>query len=398
MILINVNSGMFRQQVTSLFLGLIAVQFVASQNVGIGTGAPTRGKLVVSGVVGRTNTIISNSGTGSGLSIQANYPAIGFNQYFTDQSRYINSFGKAGVWWLNMVTGSLVCDIFYTQGSINSPALNPVRVATISQNGNVSFNTAEANASLFVGYSATNYITRFQGTSYHSEFNRFQSGFPDVYSTVINGGKQGSDVYINDQSTGSINIGTRCGVNRDPDGAALDIKQFNRGFVLVEPSTFHNWEFITTKNLTEPNSDFYLYYNGAYKGNFFHIDGGWYPISDARLKKEIKPVASPLSKVLQLKPVQYHMKEHTRDSHKLIGFLAQQVQTVFPELVDVIREKDIGYPGLNEIYTMNYDGLAPVIIGAIQEQQSRIRELEKWNVELKEKIERLKKLKQATSD
>ena len=66
--------------------------------------------------------------------------------------------------------------------------------------------------------------------------------------------------------------------------------------------------------------------------------------------------------------------------------------------MDVIREKDIGYPGLNEIYTMNYDGLAPVIIGAIQEQQSRIRELEKWNVELKEKIERLKKLKQATSD
>lgn len=362
------------------------------QNVGIHTSAPTRGKLVVAGAIGRTNAIISNTGSGSGVSIQANYPALGFNQYFTDQSRYINSSGKAGVWWLNMATGSLVCDITNTSGTKDNPITNLVRVATISQNGNVSLNAADANASLFVGYSATNYITRFQGTSYHSEFNNFTAGVPDVYSTTINAGKQGSAVYINDQSSGSIVVGGRLGVNIDPV-ADLDIKQFFRGFVLVEPSTFHNWEFNTTKNLTDPASDFYLYYNGVYRGNFFYVDGNWYSASDMRLKKEVRPIETPLQKILGLRTVQYHMKDYKRGENKIFGFLAQQVETLFPELVNKIKDKEMGYDGLGEVYTMSYNGLAPVIIASIQEQQTQIRQLEKFNMELREKIESLRKLK-----
>jgi hypothetical protein len=373
----------------------ICVFFCASltgQNVGIHTSAPTRGKLVVAGAIGRTNAIISGAASSIGISIQANYPALGFNQYFTDQSRYINTASKAGVWWLDMTTGSLKCDISYTTGTKDIPITDLVRVATISQNGNVSLNAAEANASLFVGYSATNYITRFQGTSYHSEFNNFIDGAPDVYSTTINAGKQGSAVYINDQSSGAIVLGGRLGVNMDPV-ADLDIKQFFRGFVLVEPSTFHNWEFNTTKNLTDPASDFYLYYNGAYRGNFFYGDGAWYSASDMRLKKEIRPIKTPLQKILSIRTVQYHMKDYKRGENKIFGFLAQQVEPLFPELVNKIKDKEMGYDGLGEVYTMSYNGLAPVIIASIQEQQTQIRQLEKFNLELRQKIESLKKLK-----
>jgi hypothetical protein len=356
---------------------------VTGQNVGIHTSAPTRGKLVVAGAIGRTNAIISTSGTASGLSIQANYPALGFNQYFTDQSRYINSSGKAGVWWLNMATGSLVFDITYTAGTKDNPITDLARVATISQNGNVSLNAAEANASLFVGHSATNYVTRFQGTSYHSEFNKFTDGVPDIYSTTINAGKQGSAVYLNDQSSGAVVVAGRLGVNMDPV-ADLDIKQYFRGFVLVEPSTFHNWEFNTTKNLTDPASDFYLYYNGAYRGNFFYVDGAWYSASDVRLKKEVRSIQTSLQKVLRLRTVQYHMKDYERSEHKIFGFLAQQVETLFPELVNRIKDKEMGYEGLGEVYTMSYNGLAPVIIASIQEQQTQIRQLEKFNLEMKQ--------------
>jgi hypothetical protein len=362
------------------------------QNVGIHTSAPTRGKLVVAGAVGRTNAIISSGAASIGISIQANYPALGFNQYFTDQSRYISSGSKAGVWWLDMTSGSLKCDITHTAGTKDNPITDLVRVATISQNGNVSLNAGDANASLFVGYSATNYLTRFQGTTYHSEFNNFIDAAPDVYSTTINAGKQGSAVYINDQSNGAIVFASRVGVNMDPV-ADLDIRQFFRGFVLVEPATFHNWEFIATKNLTDPASDFYLYYNGAYRGNFFYGDGDWYSASDRRLKKDIRPIKTPLQKILGLRTVQYHMKDYKRSENKIFGFLAQQVETFFPELVNRIKDKEMGYDGLGEVYTMSYNGLAPVIIASIQEQQTQIRQLEKFNLELRGKIENLKKLK-----
>ena len=376
----------------SITICTLLYALVYGQNVGIHTTAPTRGKLVVAGAIGRTNSIISTSGTASGVSIQANYPALGFNQYFTDQSRYINSFGKAGVWWLNMATGSLVCDITFTQGGKDNPITDLTRIATISQNGYVSLNAAEANTSLFVGYSATNYITRFQGTTYHSEFNNFTDGSPDIYSTTINAGKQGSAVYINDQSSGTIVVASKLGVNMEPV-ASLDIKQFNRGFVLVEPSTFHNWEFITTKNITDPASDFYLYYNGAYRGNFFYGDGEWYSASDIRLKKEVRSIETPLQKVLGLRPVQYHMKDHKDSENKIFGFIAQQVEALFPELINKIKEKGMGYDDLGELYTMSYNGLAPVIIASIQEQQTQIRQLENFNLELREKIKGLKKIK-----
>ena len=362
----------------------------AGQNVGIYTSAPTRGKFVVAGAVGSTNTIISSASANSGVSFQANYPAIGFNQYFTDQSRHINN-GKAGVMWLNMANGSLVYDVFTATGVANNPASTAVRAATISQNGNVSLNAPEANASLFVGYNAGNYVTRFQGTSYHSEFNRTQDG---QASTVINGGKLGSDVYINDQSGGSINIPHVLEVNQSiASGVKLAIRQYNRGFVLVEPGTFHNWEFITTKNLTDAASDFYLYYNGVYKGNFFYADGTYSPISDARLKKNVRPIQNVLDKVLLLNPVEYRMNDDDRNGRKTIGFLAQEVYNIFPEMVKIIKEKDMGCPGLNELYTMNHDGMGAVIIASIQEQQGRIKELELWNTYLKKRIEDLKKLK-----
>jgi len=378
----------------SILIAIICSFFYVAatgQNVGIHTSAPTRGKVVVAGAVGSTNTIISSFSANSGVSLQANYPAIGFNQYYTDQNRYINA-GKAGILWQNMTNGSLLFDVFNTSGTANNPALSPVRVMTISQNGNVSLNAAEANASLFVGYTASNYITRLQGTTYHSEFNRTQDA---QGITIINGGKAGADVYINDQSSGSINIGGTLGVNEDAAGAGttLHIKQYNRGLVLVEPSTFNNWEFNTTKNLTDPASDFYLYYNGTYKGNFFYVDGSYNPISDARLKKNVKPIQNALDRLLLLKPVQYLMIDNNPNQKKAIGFLAQQVHKVFPETVNIIKEKDMGYPGLDELYTMNYDGLGSVIIAAIQEQQAKIREMEQRNADLKKRIEELKKLK-----
>ena len=74
-------------------------------------------------------------------------------------------------------------------------------------------------------------------------------------------------------------------------------------------------------------------------------------------------------------------------------FLAHQVHKIIPELVDIVTEKDNGYPQLNELYTMNHDGLSAVVISAINEQQEQVNLLRQMNAQLREKIEGLKKLK-----
>jgi hypothetical protein len=356
------------------------------QNVGIGLTNPTRAKFEVSGAAGITSGILG--GDGAGVSFQKNSPSIGFNQYYDNQSRYINN-GSAFVIWLDINTGELNYDIFRTAGTANGAA-TPERVMTIAYNGNVGLNAASGNASLYVAHHATFPTIRLRGTTYSTEFYRNVAGF----DTHITGGKAGSNLYIGDVGTGNVYLcgpnGHKLGVNQAAANG-LDIRQVGgRGFVLVEPTTFHNWEFVTIKNLTEPGSDHYVFYNGENKGNFFHIDGTYSPISDRRLKKNIEPLKNVLPGIMQLKPVTYKMK-YGPDTSKTIGFIAQQVKKIFPQLVEHIQDTDTGFEGLNEIYTMNYDAITPILIKAMNEQQEKISLLKEKNIALKKRLAEIEK-------
>jgi len=86
--------------------------------------------------------------------------------------------------------------------------------------------------------------------------------------------------------------------------------------------------------------------------------------SDARLKSNIISLGSTLSKLLLIDGKSYTM---IKDGDKKIGVLAQEVQKVFPELVS-----EDG----NEMLSVNYQGLVPVLINAIKEQEDKISRLE----------------------
>jgi hypothetical protein len=93
--------------------------------------------------------------------------------------------------------------------------------------------------------------------------------------------------------------------------------------------------------------------------------------SDASFKTNIVPIQGSLDKIQKLEPVSFTWKEET-ESNKLanikddLGFIAQQVQEVLPELV---RENDNGTLSLRE------RGIIPLLVGAIKEQQKQIDEL-----------------------
>ena len=86
--------------------------------------------------------------------------------------------------------------------------------------------------------------------------------------------------------------------------------------------------------------------------------------SDARLKANIVSLGTTLARLLLIDGKSYTMK---KSGEQKIGVLAQDIQKVFPELVVVDQ---------NEILAVNYQGLVPVLINAMKEQDAKISKLE----------------------
>lgn len=94
---------------------------------------------------------------------------------------------------------------------------------------------------------------------------------------------------------------------------------------------------------------------------------GLYNASDARMKKDIKPLSSSLDKVKQLRGVSYEYIDKGEDGTKNkgleLGFIAQEVLPIIPELIRYDEKKG---------YAMNYNGVSAVLVEAIKEQQVQI--------------------------
>ena len=94
--------------------------------------------------------------------------------------------------------------------------------------------------------------------------------------------------------------------------------------------------------------------------------------SDVRFKKNVETLSDPLSRVSQLRGVEYDWRcdefsERGFSTDRQIGLIAQEVREVVPQAV--IEQSD-GY------LAVDYARLVPVLIEAIKEQQKRIESLE----------------------
>ena len=89
--------------------------------------------------------------------------------------------------------------------------------------------------------------------------------------------------------------------------------------------------------------------------------------SDRRLKTNIQDINYGLETIMKLNPKQYDWK---KDNAHDIGFIAQEVEEVIPEIVKDKKHFD------KEIKTLDYEKLTAVLIKAVQEQQQQINKLE----------------------
>lgn len=188
------------------------------------------------------------------------------------------------------------------------------------------------------------------------------------------------------RAAGGVGIGTTA--PQAPLHVAANTPQMR-----LEDTTFHNYWTIYTEALASSSASGNLLFLSK-GGSFVYFDkaGVVHDASDRRLKRGISPVGPVLDRVLQLRPVSYRMRCAPDNGPATLGFIAQEVEPLFPE---VVGEHD----GMK---SLAYSELIPVTVGAIQElnrkleagnreSEARIRKLETENAELNRKNEQLER-------
>lgn len=367
---------------------LIATQPLSSQTVGIGISNPTRATLEVHGAVGATAAIFGGESTG--ISLQRNWPAIGYNQYYNGASKYMSN-GFAAVQYLDPTNGNMTIDMF-PNGVANSTAALLNRALVIANNGNIGIRANAINASLFATKAGN-----FDGSAVFGSISNYSHfHYSDTEDTYIRPGKTGSNVYINDIPSGKVIIGSGnsfVGINTTNPVYPLEIRQTGTtGLILVEPAqTFNNWEHVVRLYNGSPQSSLNMHYKGLLKILFSPTNGDLITVSDRRLKNNIRPLPLQLDKIMQLRPVEYEMKYDNPAHEKTIGFIAQEVNKLFPELVTLFPNTVTKGVTIDDFHALNYNAFKILAVKAVQEEQELINDLQTRHDEIIRRLEAVEK-------
>ena len=125
-------------------------------------------------------------------------------------------------------------------------------------------------------------------------------------------------------------------------------------------------------NFYSTGNNIYFVLAGSYVG-YIAGNGNYYP-SDQRLKKNVTDLSGSLDKIKQLRGVNFEWIDE-RTSGNNIGFIAQEVESVIPEVVG-----DGGLPNTEDgeapMKNVSYEHIVPHLVEAIKELEARVKELE----------------------
>ena len=187
-------------------------------------------------------------------------------------------------------------------------------------------------------------------------------------------------------------------IDRDRNDPGFAIVRYDEGFNNIFKSFYfynraigpNNGKFIIAdwgRNVAGPSTPRLVIANNGNVGigNFLTtnpsqkltVDGsvlatGSFITSDKRFKKDIKVIPQAMESLENISGVSYtyqteKFEKRSLPTGKSMGLIAQEVQKVYPELVN---EDEEGY------LSVNYDGLIPVLIEALKEQKAHIQKLE----------------------
>jgi hypothetical protein len=187
----------------------------------------------------------------------------------------------------------------------------------------------------------------------------------------------GNDAFTLNLTNNNARFSGKLGIKTDPSyDLHIISSDYTAGYITTPYQGCTAFEVVATAT-TAGTWGLYSYattagYAGYFSGNVYC--SGTYLPSDERLKANILPLQNGLEKIMKLDVKTYDFKtdefpELNLPTHRQNGFIAQNLESVFPELVKLNPAKK-EQPA--EFKAVNYIGLVPVLTEAIQEQQKQL--------------------------
>jgi hypothetical protein len=332
-------------------------------------------------------SVYGANGNTSGLSQNAYYNGTNWIYRNTNAaSNYIQSGGQHE--WHRAASGTAGNTISFTQAM------------TLDASGNLGVNLTNPSA-----YVAGSSYTALAMNGANGSNIALNGGGTNI--GLIYGATGGSNLYVTNQTaSGNLIFGTGSGTERARITSDGYIKANNSG-TYVTPSTAYH-EISTTnagsrglyinaqstsfggsvcgveaiRNTT--NGTFNLFEGGIQNvgtrfkvldsGNVQNTNNSYGAISDVKLKENITDATPKLEKLCQVRVVNYNFKSD--QSHKQIGVIAQELEAVFPSMVEETPDRDLEGNDLGTTTkSVKYSVFVPMLIKAIQEQQALITSL-----------------------
>jgi len=360
--------------------GTTAVTIDTSQNVGIGTTSPSAKLHVESSSVGDLTEILKSTDAVNGRSVI--YMASAKNSAGTQSNVSMEA---------QSVSSANADLVFRTSGSNVSAGTERMR---IDSSGNVMVATTSSAGKLNVAgqVTATGGIFKANGAPSLSAATAGEAILaPDSGSgAILYGRGTNYDVAICQRST-AVALGVLAGTNdvyvagnllggtttSNNGGGICVTKSVNGSTIANFENSFGNGGqvFRTIMSAAANNTSSYhivcgsgndrLYVYG--NGNVVNSNNSYGTLSDVKLKENIVDASSKLAEVMQLKVRNFNLK--TEPDHKQIGFIAQELEQVFPALIDNTTSPNDPDDVIKSIKT---SVLIPILVKAIQEQQALI--------------------------
>jgi hypothetical protein len=392
----------------NLTYGTERMRIDSAGNVGIGTGSPTSKLTVTQGTAGATSVVFN--GVASRYTIDFNG---GGASYFDQASLVFRKFDATACGSLETATNTvlnLVSSTGYSLLTLNTASGNTSyldfaanSVATSRITGSVSngltFATGSSNTermridssgNVTVGTTATTYnyqtknIALYDGAS--SGISVASGTKILTFATQSSGGcfigtRSNDELKFTTNDTermriatnGYVGIGTTntsnpLVVRNDTTSVELGVFEntassgFPKGILSAIGNNGNNTSSFHFAGLTQGVSFWYLYGNGT---------SSW--TSDERKKKNIETTRNGyIDDLCKLRVVKYNWKTDEEDKPKELGLIAQEVEQIFPGLIQDALHEDID--GIT-YKTIKGSVLPYMLLKAIQEQQTIINDL-----------------------
>ena len=203
---------------------------------------------------------------------------------------------------------------------------------------------------------------------------------------IVGAGTSGTTRRIKLWGEGGIEVAGRIGLGTTTPSGKLHVQGGSFDQIHISNPNNKGWHIYSNDFGDSGDLIFYRATGGAAEVLWAQINrsNGQYGIgSDRRLKKDIVPLKGQLASVLQLRPVSYRLKTQEDNARKSLGFIAQEVEPLFPEVVN---------EGPGGMKTLAYSDLVPVAIGSVQELHQVVTQQKSEIDQLKQSVAELQTL------